>query len=378
MTRSTRFALVLYNYFPHGGGQRDAVRLARELKRRGNDAAIYAHKLSGERPDDVEVIQVPVTSRAHFRRNAEYHDLLRARFAEAPETFVLTLVRAPIGHHYFVTDPCFRDRLADQRPMWLARLNPRDRFFLRCEQETMEDPARRFSFLAPGHLTRYQKHYALDEQRCTVLPPEVRAECKRGADAEAVRRETRAALNVRPDEFVCVAVGSGFHTKGLDRSVRCIAALRQQVRATLLVAGADSAARYQRLAERLGVSDHVQFLGGRDDVPQLLLAADVMLHPARFEAGGKVLIEAMASGLPVVTTEACGYAALVAEAQAGCVLREPFEQAQLNAQALRFTQPATRQTAADAAVAATSALSDDAMIRALADSLEEHAACLNL
>ena len=98
----------------------------------------------------------------------------------------------------------------------------------------------------------------------------------------------------------------------------------------LLVAGQDRVGRFGILTSRQKVHDKVTFLGGRDDIPDLLLAADTLVHPARSEAAGIVLLEAMVAGLPVIATAACGYAHHIEAAGAGIILPEPFNQASLN------------------------------------------------
>jgi UDP-glucose:(heptosyl)LPS alpha-1,3-glucosyltransferase len=133
-------------------------------------------------------------------------------------------------------------------------------------------------------------------------------------------------------------VGSGFITKGLDRAIRAVASLQgnppgRDVR--LLVVGQDRDDRFRRLGRRLGIQDRISFLGGRDDIPELLLAADALVHPARQEAAGVVLLEALVAGLPVVVTDVCGYAHHVEAAGAGIVLPTPFSQAQLDAALVR-------------------------------------------
>ena len=67
----------------------------------------------------------------------------------------------------------------------------------------------------------------------------------------------------------------------------------------------------------------LRVLGPRKDVPELLTAADLMVHPARNEAAGNVLLEGIASGLPVICSEACGFSDFVAEA-GGVVVPEPW------------------------------------------------------
>jgi UDP-glucose:(heptosyl)LPS alpha-1,3-glucosyltransferase len=102
-----------------------------------------------------------------------------------------------------------------------------------------------------------------------------------------------------------------------------------------LVVGQDKQWRFKRLAKRLGVTDAVTFLGGRDDVPDLMLGADLLVHPALAEAAGIVLLEAVVAGLPVVVTDVCGYAHHVKAARAGIVLSSPFSQEQLDRAIMR-------------------------------------------
>ena len=146
----------------------------------------------------------------------------------------------------------------------------------------------------------------------------------------------RAEFSIGADDLLLLAVGSGFATKGLDRSLQALAQLPAQLleRVQLLVIGQDDASIYRRMAERLGVLSRVRFLAGRDDVPRFLQSADLLLHPAYAESGGIVLLEALISGLPVLATQICGYSSYVEEASGGELLAEPFD-AETYADALR-------------------------------------------
>src|SRR5690606_3754256 len=84
---------------------------------------------------------------------------------------------------------------------------------------------------------------------------------------------------------------------------------------------------FRQQAQRLGVADSLRFLGGRDDVPALFQAADVVIHPAYRENTGNVLLEAMIAGRPVIATDVCGYAHYIDEAKMGVVLPSPFSSA---------------------------------------------------
>lgn len=127
-------------------------------------------------------------------------------------------------------------------------------------------------------------------------------------------------------------VGSDYKRKGVDRALRAISALPHHLKekTLLIVVGKGRLRPYLRLAKRLGVSSHVNFVGERDDVPRFLVGADLLLHPAYQENTGTVLIEAMAAGLPVLATDNCGYSFHVDRADAGKLVPSPFRQETLN------------------------------------------------
>ncbi len=87
----------------------------------------------------------------------------------------------------------------------------------------------------------------------------------------------------------------------------------------LVVAGNTEGSPYLQLAASLGLCQRVHFLGQRSDVPELMKAVDFLVFPSRYEPFGLVVIEAMASGLPVITASSTGAAALVTP-ESGIVL----------------------------------------------------------
>ena len=101
-------------------------------------------------------------------------------------------------------------------------------------------------------------------------------------------------------------------------------------RTNLLVAGEDKLKKNKALAKKLDIENQVHLPGARDDVPELLLASDLFMHPARHENTGTVLLEAIAAGIPQVISGVCGYAFHIEKAQAGKVLSEPFQQIEYN------------------------------------------------
>jgi len=140
-------------------------------------------------------------------------------------------------------------------------------------------------------------------------------------------------------------VGSAFKTKGVDRSIKAISALPKDLleHTYLMVVGEDSLPNYQRLAEEKGVGENVLFMGGRSDVPEFLLSADLLLHPARKENTGTVILEAMVAGLPMLVTDLCGYAKYVSHSCAGKVVPSPFKQETLNDMLTKMLQSSEKE-----------------------------------
>ena len=228
---------------------------------------------------------------------------------------------------YFAADNCFALGAMRHSRFWRAVL-PRYRIFREFEEAIFQPSSRTMvMYLTPGQKRDFQTVYCTPESRFRLLPPGIPPDRRRPEESEALRRrnEKRRAFGVLENEVLLIQIGSGFRTKGVDRTVTAFAALPPELRgkSRLLIAGRESGRKYQKLARSLGVENRVIFAGGRDDVADLLLAADLMVHPARNEATGTVLVEAIAAGIPVICSGNCGFENFV-RASGGVVLNEPF------------------------------------------------------
>jgi glycosyltransferase involved in cell wall biosynthesis len=134
------------------------------------------------------------------------------------------------------------------------------------------------------------------------------------------RARLRAAEGVRSDEVIALFVGRFWHGKGLDIAIEAIAAARASGVGGLglwVVGDGAAAEESRRLAERLGVGDHVRFYGRRPDVERFLQACDVFLFPSLTETFGLACFEAAAAGVPVVATAVNGVDELLEDGRAG-------------------------------------------------------------
>ena len=333
-----RLALVIYRYFPYGGLQRDFYGILEALRERGHACRVYCTRWEGASPEGADIRRLPVRALRNHRRDAQFHARVRADLAHEPVDGVMGFTRMPGLDVYFAGDACYRERMAG-RPGWWRRFSPRFRHFATAEQAVFGTSVSTHIFcIAPAQRDDYLAHYHTPETRLHLLPPGIRPDRAPSQRAAAERSAVRASLGVHEGELVLLFVASGFATKGLDRAISALAhLLREQpaARARLLVVGSGRPRRFRRQAARLGIADAVEFLGGRDDVVALMQGADLLLHPARSDAGAAVLLEALVQALPVLTTSACGHAPHIAAARAGVVLDEPFQQAAFNRALLR-------------------------------------------
>ena len=125
----------------------------------------------------------------------------------------------------------------------------------------------------------------------------------------AERAAARAEADLPADARTLLFVGSGFARKGLATAIDAMARLSGDAR--LVVVGKGDVSDYVAQAERLGVAKRIVWLGVRPDVERWYAAADVVVLPTTYEPFGNVHLEALACGVPIVTTTRAGGAEIV-------------------------------------------------------------------
>lgn len=327
-----QLAFILYKYFPFGGLQRDFMRIARECQRRGHAIRVYTMIWEGEVPDGFEVLIAPVRALFNHTRNERFTAWVERDLASRPVDRVVGFNKMPGLDVYYAADPCFEDKAQTLRNSIYRRWG-RYKHFSEYEHAVFS-PASRTEILMISEVQQplFVKHYGTPEARFHLLPPGIAQDRRAPANAAEVRAAFRQEFGLGVDDLLLVQIGSGFKTKGVDRSLKAVAALPRELkkRTRLFVIGQDDPKSFQLQAKTLGVSGQVDFLSGRSDIPRFLLGADLLIHPAYNENTGTVLLEALVSGLPVLVTDVCGYAHYIEEADCGRVVPSPFEQPTLD------------------------------------------------
>ena len=327
-----QLAFVLYKYFPFGGLQRDFMRIALECQQRGHQIRVYTLIWEGDIPPGFEVLVAPVKAFFNHRRNEKLSAWMAEDLAKRPVDRLIGFNKMPGLDVYYAADGCFEDKAQNLRRS-LYRNFGRYRHFAEYERAVFaKDAKTEILMISEVQQPLFIKHYDTPLQRFHLLPPGIAQDRRAPPNAAEIRQGFRQEFNLADDDLLLVQIGSGFKTKGVDRSLKAVAALPTELkkRTRLFVIGQDDPKVFQLQSATLGLGDNVQFLKGRSDIPRFLLGADVLIHPAYNENTGTVLLEALVAGLPVLVSAVCGYAHYIAEADSGLVLDEPFEQSQLN------------------------------------------------
>lgn len=335
-----RLAFAIVSLFPWGGLQRVCLRLARDATAAGHEVTIFTARVEGVIPADLEVRLLPVRALTNHQRDRSFGAALATVTADRFDR-VVGFNKLPGLDVYVCGDLC----LAERKPGFWSRLNPRVRTMLELEGACFS-PASRTHVLALAEPQRegYRRAWGTPSERIEVLPPTIETDRRHPEyRADGTRERMRKQLGLPAEDLIALCVGAGGRGKGFDRVVE---ALEADARWKLLVCGIEPDSREGKtllaLARRLDLADRVNLLGPRRDVMELMAASDLLVHTARVETTGGVILEALVNGLPAVVTEVCGFAAHVKAADAGIVLSEPFRQTEL-ADALRVAADAARR-----------------------------------
>ncbi|RJR22734.1 MAG: glycosyltransferase family 1 protein [Nitrospiraceae bacterium] len=148
------------------------------------------------------------------------------------------------------------------------------------------------------------------------------------SNREKYRSEIRKKYGVKDTDFVVLFMGSGFERKGVRYLIQAVESLAEPV--TVMIVGKGNArkigsaeARKHGSKGRKSPLQNIIFCGPQKDNYKYYAAADVFVFPTMYEPFGNVHLEALASGLPVITTKNSGAAEIIKDGMQGFVIKEP-------------------------------------------------------
>jgi glycosyltransferase involved in cell wall biosynthesis len=168
----------------------------------------------------------------------------------------------------------------------------------------------------------------------------------------ARRQGARYRRNFSEKELVLLLIGNDWSVKGLPTILAAMAATRD-LPLRLMVVGSDVAAIFQHNAQRLGIADRCRWESPSPDVIDFYATADVYVSPSQEDSFGLPVAEAMACGLPVITSKFAGVSELIQNERDGLILPDPTNSAALSDLFRGLSENATARTTLGSAAAAT-------------------------
>lgn len=328
-----RIALVHRRYTLHGGTEQYLVHLSRHLVRAGHEVHVFCNEVredlmqsaAGVTFHPLPMIKtgraikaLSLALSAVWRVHGKAFDIVQG----FGRTVRQDVMRAGGGCHRVY----FRHRMADAGLVerWFLMMSWYHRIALWIENRQYRRPNYRRVIAVSQRVRReLTEELGVDPDRIEVIYNGVDLEKFRPDDSGGRRAAVRAKHRIPEADEVILFLGTGFRRKGLDTALRAFARISRHNR-WLLVVGRDATEeRYRRLALSLGLSRHVVFCGPTREPETYYAASDLFVFPTRYEPFGNVCLEAMAAGLPVVTTAINGAAELFPEETRELLLDDP-------------------------------------------------------
>jgi len=336
-----KIGVIRQRYTPIGGAERYLDGVIHGLVARGHDVHVFANAWRGH--SDFTFHRVPMVRITSFLKVLSFALFARKVVRQAECDLVFSLERTLQQDVYRAGDGCHREWLRRRAPFVSPlkrlniRLNPLHQTVMRIERRTFSRQCTG-RIIANSHRGKREivELYGYPAERIDVI--------HNGVDT---RRFTVGKERGPSEGVTLLFVGTGWERKGLGFAIRALSALPAHVR--LRVAGKGNVREYQALAERAGVAKRVEFIGTGQDIAGVYQQADLLVHPAIYEPFANVCLEALACGLPVITSAVNGASEILEHGKNGAVVEHPEEAEGLAAAIGLFLDSGRRAEASRAA-----------------------------
>ena len=332
MNNKNKFALIIYKYFPYGGAQRDMLHLAESLTKRGHDVEIITMNWDGEKPSDKIKIHILRTiGLFNYLKYKNFHQQTLEYLKQNNDLVSVAFSKLSGFNFYYAADSCFKEKNINSIKNFL----PRNKFFL--EQEELifkKSSSTKILSISEQENHIYQTHFGTEEERFIFVPPFIDKKffIPSGNENNIGKKIFGNSKNI------LLFIGSGFKTKGLDRAIQAFSKLPDEIMKNFnfLIIGKDNPKKYLKTIKKVDLTSCIKIIPGYDDIPKVMRESYALIHPARNENTGLILLEALSQGLPIITTDRCGYSPFVKKDKLSKVLDSPFSQVELNKILLEF------------------------------------------
>lgn len=322
-----KIAIIRKKYTFHGGAEGFSSSLIENLANEGHEIHVYAIKWhAGKSHENIYFHKVPAITSISFlrdltfavstliqlKRRRDFFDIIQTH----DKTLFQDIYRAGDGCHI----EWLKQRWKRLGPAGKASivLNPYHWLILTLERIIMKQ--RRFNkIIAISELVKNNiiDNYGVLSKDIEVIYNGVDTDKFHPDNKKKYRSEVRKKYGLEEEDFVAVFVGSGFERKGVKYLIEAVESISEKV--SLLIVGKGPAGKFQKKTGH----QKIVFCGPQKDIHKYYAASDIFVFPTIYEPFGNVHLEALASGLPVITTKNSGASEIIRDGIHGFVVPEP-------------------------------------------------------
>ena len=323
-----RIALIRKKFAVQGGAERHVSDFVATLAKEGHEVHIFASEW--EALEGVIFHHVPILSLGSFFKTLSFHLNLRRKLSGESFDIIQSNERTYPQDIYRAGDGCHREWLAQRGRYvspWkkaLIKVSPFHLLMLFMERKIFSKVNyKKIIAISEMGKKEIMAHYGVPSDAIKVIYNGVDLGKFKPAEGEE-RERIRRKFDVYPEERLLLFVGSGFERKGLLFLLQALGRLgREKVK--LLVVGKGRHRKYRPMLKSLGIEDKVTFAGVIREREEIFKGADAFVFPSIYEPFGNVHLEALAAGLPVITTAKSGAAEIITPQVNGFVVEEPSD-----------------------------------------------------
>ncbi|MCS7281554.1 MAG: glycosyltransferase family 4 protein [Desulfobacterota bacterium] len=337
--RRLKIAIVLNRFFPSSGGQSYFSFLASELSKKGHEVYVFAIDAEDKNPKDYKLVLVPVIKRPKFLRIISFI-LATRRILSKHEFDIIHMVDEGLTMNVFnphggVEKAYLKQEFAsiDNRLYYLLRwlrryLSPSHYLILWLQKRQFKgEKVKKIIAISQMVKENIQRYYGIDESKIAYVFNTCDLNRFRPENRERFLVPVREKLGIPLHSCVLMFAGHNFRLKGLKVLLRAMQTLivDEKKDLYLIVLGRGRISSYKRMAKKLNIADRVLFLGSVSDVERYYAASDIYVHPTFYDSCSLSVLEAFASGLPVITTKYNGASDIIRSKDGGIVLEDPAD-----------------------------------------------------
>ena len=315
-----KIALVRKNYTPYGGAENYLRLMARKLADQGHEIDIYS---STEQTDDnFRISKIKTSRKPSFLSNIMFAARSKEALQKVSSDFIISFERTFYQDVYRAGDGCHKEWLNKRSIIepFLKRVsfkvNPHHLILLYLESRCFQSS--RFivanSMMVKNDIVR---NYEISPDKISVIYNGVDTDLFKPAGNEK-KKALRDSYNIREDNII-LFVGADFRRKGVASLLKAFS-LMDLKSTRLIIAGKQAGTEYISMSIKLGIDNKVIFWRPEKDVKNLYAMSDVFVLPTIYDPFSNATLEAMSSGLPVVTTQHNGVSEIIDDGVQGFIV----------------------------------------------------------